>query len=325
MKEMVWVGDQFSSPEDFRVWEAENQHRILSPSRISAISSCPRKYKHQYIDIIRKKDKPSYMSAGGLIHTGIDHWTVTGDIDGAIEEMRATDYPDPGPDSDFLRSPALEIVVRNYADHWTKHGAYEPLLVEFDDLNLGSVLAARWRTTEDGKIILAESPLMMIIDDLIITGVPDAPVKNHSGNNLVMDHKSTSGYISGYWKGKYKISDQFRIYDVMLTELLGVPFQGTVLDAIYMGRYATSTTSKATKFDRDEYDYDATMLDETKRNARSWLKQIEGFKADDYFPQSTGMYCGGCFFMDICKEPVWAREVPMDSEKGDPRSILDPR
>lgn len=325
MNESVWVGDQFSSPEDFYGWEKENQHRILSPSRISAVSSCPRKYQHQYIDIIRKKDTPDYMNAGGMLHTGIDHWYQTKDIDASIELMREGDYPDPGPDSDFLQLPSLEIIVRNYGEHWTKHEAYTPIEVPFEDLNLDSVLAARWRTTDEGLVILAESPLMMIVEDLILVGVPDMPVKSYSGNNFVMDHKSTKGYISNYWKGKYRISDQFRIYNLMMMELLGIPFQGVILDAIYMGKYATSVKSKATKFDRDEYYYDATMLEETIKSAKSWLRQIEGFKKDDYFPQSTGLYCGGCFYLDICKEPVWAREVPKDSEKGEPRSILAPR
>ena len=330
MKEMVWVGEQFSSPEDFKAWEIENQHRILSPSRISSISSCPRKYQHQYRDFIRKKETPNYMSAGGLIHTGVDHWYVTKDIEGAIEAMRAVDYPDAGADADHLQAPALEIVVRNYADHWTQHDAYDPLTVTFDEMNLDSVLAARWRTTDDGKIILAESPFMMIVpnphgEDLIVTGIPDLPVIDYGGTRYILDHKSTQGYISSFWKSKYSISDQFRTYCVMESQLLGVTFAGTVLDAIYMGKYATSTTSKAVKFDRDPYNFDETMLDETIQNMNSWVNRIADFTREDYFPQSTGMYCGGCFFKDICKEPVWAREVPLDSERGTARSILDPR
>ena len=336
MNTIIHISDRFADEADFRKWEQDEAMDIWSPSRINAITSCPRKYQHQYVDGIREKDRAPMLAAGSMVHTGLHAYYLTGSAEKAVQKMRDVygDLPENewGVKDDHLKLVKMEVVVRNYADYWEMHGTHEPIRARYDALKLDNLLAGRFTIDDNGLILLGESTLLMEFTlstglTFYIKGLPDLPVTNLSGNNLIMDHKTTSGWLSEYWAGKYRISDQFRWYALMLHELLQLPFQGAVLDAIYVGKYATSSTSKATKFDRPEYDFDQTMLEETLENARVIEHARNLYRDLDYYPQHTGLYCGMCRFLhDFCKVPTWGREIPPHmTDTPEPRSILDPR
>lgn len=335
MNTIIHIHDMFQDEEGFREWETEASGDIWSPSRLSTLASCPRKYQHQYVDGITEKEKAPMLSAGSMVHTGLHQYYLTGSAQEAIDKMREVygDLPTDEwtPQDDHLKLPHMETVVRNYADHWEAHGTHKPIRVRYTDLKTDNLLAGRFVIDDDGVIMLGESTLLMQIEHhntvIWIKGLPDLPVRNYSGNSLIMDHKTTSGWVSDYWAGKYRISDQFRWYAIMLKELLGIPFQGAVLDAVYVGKYATSTTSKATKFDRREYDFDATLLEETLDNTVALIGTAKRYGKMDYYPQHTGLYCGSCRFLhDFCKVPTWGREIPFNmTTEYERRSILDAR
>lgn len=336
MREAIHVHEQFGSPQGFRDWEKDNEGWIWSPSRLGTISACPRKFQHRYVDRLTEKDKPAILSAGSVMHTGLHHLIMTGDPEKAIEAMRRVwvDIPHLKPSDEHMTLPHFEVVIRNYYDFWKRHGSYEPVTIRYEDLNTENLMAARFVWDEEDRLVLGESTLLMKIHDgdrhadpLYIKGIPDLVVRNPSGNTFVLDHKTTNGWISDWWKMKYRVSDQFRMYALMLKELLGRPISGAVLDAVYVGKYATSTSSKAVKFDRTEYIYDSTMLEETLQNALKWREQAEWFDETNYFPQNTGLYCGGCpFLQSHCKHPTPFREEGEGLVVNENfRSILDPR
>lgn len=333
MREAIHIHEQFRGPSDFRKWERENEHRIWSPSRLGTISACPRKYQHRYVDRLTEKDKPPILSAGSVMHTGLHHLIMTGDPEKAIEAMRRVwvDIPHLKPSDEHMTLPHFEIVIRNYYDFWKRHGTYDPVSIRYEDLHTDRLLAARFIWDEKDRLVLGESTLLMDLgrdgDPLYVKGIPDLVVRTPSGNTFVLDHKTTNGWISDWWKMKYRVSDQFRMYALMLKELLGRPISGAVLDAVYVGKYATSTSSKAVKFDRTEYIYDSTMLEETLENAATWAYLSEKYRDLGYFPQNTGLYCGGCpFLQSHCKHPIPFREEGEGLVVNeDFRSILDPR
>jgi len=336
LETLIHINDRFTDEEAFRQWERDEEKYIWSPSRLATIASCPRKFQHSYVDGIREKDRAPMLAAGSMVHTGLHTYYLTGSAEEGVQKMRDV-YGDLsenewGEKDDHLKLAKMEVVVRNYADYWETHGTHEPIRVRLDEMKLDNLLAGRFTLDDEGLILIGESTLLMEFETpaggvLWIKGLPDLPVRNLSGTNLIMDHKTTSGWISEYWAGKYRISDQFRWYALMLKELLQVPFQGAVLDAIYVGKYATSMTSKATKFDRPEYDFDATILEETILNAVLLEAARHMYFDRGYFPQHTGLYCGNCRYLhDFCKVPTWGREIPFHmTDTPAPRSILDPR
>lgn len=335
MEEVIYISPDFKDPDDFRQWEIDNEPYIFSPSRLGCLSACPRKYQHRYVDKYTSKVKGPMLAAGSLMHTGIHWWYMTNNVDDAIEAMRSmvTEPEHYQPRDEHLTLPHLEIVLRNYADHWMKHGTYQPVLVNYNDVIQDNLIAAKWMVTDHGMLVLGESMMIVRIEDpdsdryIYVKMVPDMPVTNRSGNHYIMDHKTTSGYLSDYWAMKYRIADQFRLYAEGMHLLTGVPYQGAVLDAVYVGKYATIATSKATKFDRREWGYDASMIKESVRNAIQWQEIAGVYHETKYYPQNTGLYCGNCEFMpDFCQNPDWARELGADLiEKTEIRSLLDPR
>jgi hypothetical protein len=336
MNTIIHINDRFSDEAEFRQWELDEADYICSPSRLGTFAACPRKYKYQYEDGIREKERAPMLAAGSMIHTGLHSYFLTGSAEEGVLKMREVygDLPDNewSPSDEHLKLPRMETVLRNYADYWETHGTHEPIRCRFDELKVDNLIAGKFTIDDDGLILIGESTLLMEFETpsggiIWIKGLPDLPVKNMHGSNFIMDHKSTSGWISEYWSSKYQISDQFRWYALMLKELLQVPFQGAVLDAIYVGKYATSTTSKATKFDRPEYDFDQTILEETMLNAVSIENMRNECRENGYFPQFTGLYCGNCRFLhDFCKVPTWGREIPFHlTDIPKPLSILDRR
>jgi hypothetical protein len=336
MNTIIHINDRFIDEEAFRRWEIDEAPFIWSPSRLSTLASCPRRYQHQYVQGIREKDRAPMLAAGSMIHTGLHEYFLTGSAQAAIEKMREV-YGDMSTDDwgvtdEHLKLPHMETVLRNYADYWEAHGTHKPIRVRYDELHLDNLLAGRFTIDDEGMILIGESTLLMEIETpsggiIWVKGLPDLPVEDMHGTNRIMDHKSTSGYISSWWGSKYRISDQFRWYAIMMKDLLQVPFQGAVLDAIYVGKYAASTTSKATKFDRSEFDFDGSQMEETINNATA-LEKVRAMYMDiGYFPQHTGLYCGSCRFLeDFCKVPTWGRELPPNmTDTPEPRSILDPR
>ena len=333
MNEVIHIHDEFGSTKAFREWEIENASNIWSPSRLAALSSCPRKYQHRYVDKLREKDKPIMLTTGSIMHVGLHRLMVTDDPDEAIEVMREA-WTDPGPmkpEDEHLGLPFLEVIIRNYHTFWERHSSYTSLKIRYEDLHTENLLAARWIMTETGDLVLGESTMLMRFGEhpnwIYLKGIPDDVFKTASGSLYVVDHKTTGGWISPYWKMKYRISDQFRIYTLMLVELLGRPISGTILDAVYTGKYATAPKSKAVKFDQTEYIFDETMLAETLLNVKAQIATSYLFADTHYYPQSTGLYCGGCSFLEShCKHPTWARDDMTGLIQGTGHhSMLDPR
>jgi len=333
MKEVIHIHEEFEGVDNFREWEKENAANIWSPSRLATLTSCPRKYQHRYVDKISERDKPIMLTTGSVIHVGLHRLMITDDPDQAVSAMREV-WTDPGPlrpEDQHMTLAHLEIVIRNYHDFWKRHSTYKPYRIRYDDLDKSNLLAARWIMTDEGDLILGESTMLMRFGEhpnwIYLKGIPDDLFETPSGNLYVVDHKSTGGWISNYWAMKYRISDQFRIYTLMLVELLGRPIAGTILDAVYTGKYASSPKSKAVKFDRREYIYDETMLQETLRNVKSQIGTVSQYEDTGYYPQFTGLYCGGCTFLEThCKHPIWARD-DMTGLKVNTKhhSMLDPR
>ena len=205
-----------------------------------------------------------------------------------------------------LSNEHLEQILRNYFHYWT-HSAidiYEPISgLSIDDINLDDVIAAKFRTTSTGEVVLGESSLIMRFKEsggntFVYSGKPDLPVTKH-GAVWAMDHKSTGSYLSDHWAKNFEVSNQLRGYMAMLSSLLGVVPHGGVINGIYVGKYATNPNSKATKFQRFEFSFAPKHIQEAIDNQYAWVQAIEHFRAQGYWPQGCGY--GGCDMPSLCK------------------------
>ena len=295
----------------------EKYGTLWDATTLQKVADCPRKHEVRVEMGLEHSGPPSApMVAGIAMHAALEYYyslPKRGEMEeeAAVQVLHATwdsfeiDRCLMDPNHVHLSSDNLEHILRNYIYYWTKQAIeiFEPLHLSIDDLNLSDVVAAKFRTTSTGELILGESSLVMRFpvgdETFVLSGKPDLPVIKQNGSLWAMDHKTTSSYLSDWWAKSYQVSNQLRGYMAMLRSLTGRTPEGGIINAIYVGKHATNPNSKATKFDRFQFDFAPDHIDEAIANQHAWVKAIEHFRSTGYWPQGCGY--GGCDMPDLCR------------------------
>ena len=310
---------QYFAPGFSSIEEVEERYggEISDASTLQKIADCPRLYEVRKEFHLERKGPPSApMVAGIALHAGLDYYYSAVerhdmveaaaiqvmyaewdrfDLDRALMDMKYA----------HLSSDSLAQIMNNYFNHWNYEAIeiYNPMVVGFDDLDLTDVIAAKFRTTSTGQIVLGESNLIMRFDvdgkEFLLAGKPDLPMVKSDGSVWAMDHKSTSSYLSDWWAKSHEVSNKDRGYMAMLRSLLHVTPSGSVINAIYVGEHALNPKSKAAKFNRYQFDFTPGHIDEALRNQQAWNETVKYYRASGYFPQGCGY--GGCSMPDVCR------------------------
>ena len=307
LREELWLSPEFPTREALEAevvfWDATSAYFI---------ADCPRKGQHRLDEGLRPSGEAYPLLAGRAVHAGLAVWYYTRDLDLTLGEVRRVwgkddDWVAPGRDFAHLTLGHLEVIMRNYADFSRKRDTFKPLLFELDDLNLENVVAAMWVMTPDNKVMLAESKVVMRFvieeedDELIYSGKPDLPIFM-GGVHYCLDHKSTSSYLSDWWAKKHKLSNQLRGYCKMVSALTGLHVQGALINGVYVGKKASSSEFKGSRFARyGPMVFSPGLLNETMRNQYWWKKTLNWYQDMGYFPQNTGQSCVYCPYLDLCK------------------------
>lgn len=336
IREEIYFEDGLTCIEDV----IDRYGRPLDATGLSKIAKCPRYHELRMEKNLRKPGASAPMAAGIAVHLGLDYYYAVpaprGPVyqENAIEmmagEWRKWDIDPALSDKPHLTEAHLRTVMENYFRTWEHEriDVFKPIAgLQMDDLNLNDVIAAKFKLTNDGSIILGESSLIMRFDlgedTLILAGKPDLPAMKQDGRIYVMDHKTTSGYLSDWWAKSHEVSNKLRGYMAMVQSLLDRRCSGAVINGIYVGKYATNPDSKATKFQRFQFDFSTDHVSEALRNQLAWQQTIEFYRNElGYFPQGCGF--GGCQAPDICRrDPATRAEVEHTDYEVDERSFWD--
>lgn len=263
---------------------------IPDHSFLSDTAHCQRLAYYKYergLESVEPGSPP--MIAGSAGHAGLAALYADEPIEEAIGKMH--EYLDRNELKaagryDYLTSGHMEVVLRNYYDHWRDK---EPYTI----------------------IETIEEPIVADIGvGFEVGGIPDLIVQDGEGAYLALDHKFTAGYIGSRLYNRTKFTHQLRTYALLTRAKFGIHIQGGVVNAIYMGKHATSSTTKATLFDRWRFDWTAEQLAET----REWIRQTNGRFTDlidqpeSVWLQNGGSHCGWCQFQELCSSPPALRE-----------------
>jgi hypothetical protein len=343
IREEVWLGPGYATADELM----DELQWYWSGSRFNTYG-CWRKGQHRYEDGLepRRKDKQPLLS-GSAIHACLAYYYAMGgrqaenisDVEeGALDVLRtsierAGGFPmvPPKHKYEYFSLGHLEIIMKFYFRWARKHDLAVPVTAEIDDLNLENVLGARFRMTPTGRIILGESAFIMRMSvqppwkdepvDYIYAGLMDLPI--HQNNDIyVMDHKSTSGYLSKYWFNQFRVDNGLRVYAVMAKDLLKKlhrPIQGIMVNGLYVGARSSSVDFKGTRFDRGgPYDFSADSLREAQHNhcAIMELRQYAQEHMQGYAPQVPGPGCRQCEFVDLCVQSPRLRNALAVSHYG---------
>lgn len=322
MKSYTYFAPGFESIEDVE----EAVGTIYDATTLQKVADCPRAHE---IRVEENWDRPAPsapMVAGIAVHYGLEYYYAVGNptpTDEAhaiylMEQEWDSFSIDRGTmDAKYvhLSKEHLADVMRNYFNHWNRQRieVYKPIGgLTVDELDLTQVLAGHFYLTEADEVILGESKLVMKFDvdgeTLVLAGKPDLPVRKQNGSVYVMDHKSTGGYLSDYWAKSFEVSNKMRGYMAMVRSLRGgEELAGAVINGLYVGKHANNPNSKAEKFARWQFDFTPDHVDEGLKNQLAWVKTIQHYREQGYFPQ--GCAYGGCSYPSICRRDPPSREI----------------
>lgn len=310
----------------------------LDATTLQKLGDCPRKYQVRVEENLTKPSTSLPMVAGIALHAGLEYYYAFAIRDAEVESeairiMQAEwdsfniDRTHIDMKYGHLTSEHLTEIMEAYFHHWNfeRIEIYQPVAgLHISDLDLSRVIAAKFLTTDDGRVILGESSLIMRFDvageELIWSGKPDLPVRNQSGALMVMDHKTTSSYLSDWWAQSYEVSNKMRAYMAMVESLLGETPQAAIINGIFVGKNATNPKSTATKFQRFEYDFTPDHITEALQNWLTLKKTADFYRELGYWPQTCAF--GGCGMPDLCRrDPLTRAEVKATDYVEDTREF----
>lgn len=310
----------YLAPEFSTLDEVEEVFPVyFDASTLANYAKCPRLYELKVLRGLGTEVKPRPMQAGTALHAAIDIYSITADPDVALETLREEwGDSDSSPTIDkfaHLTLAHLEVVLKNYIDYANQPAGmqYESVVFTEDDIDWKKVIAAKLRI-HNGKIMFGESSWLMNIDvelpdGHIVTmpyaGKPDMLVRSTSNNLYIMDHKTTSRYLSDWYFESHRVSNQLRCYMGMVEELTGIMPHGGIVNGIYVGTRASKDSFKGTRFHPYKYNWDRTHVHEAFRNQYAWARAIDQASQNNYFPQVSTYACRGCDMGKICdREPA---------------------
>ena len=209
----------------------EQYGRIMDATYLSKIERCPRYHEVRNEENLQHAGQASAkMVAGIVVHEALDYYYAA--PPGERSEQRAIDilvseWQDWGidratmdPKATHLTEKHLVEVLENYFHCWNNEriDVYKPISgLTLEDMDMTDVLAAKFKVTDEGYIVLGESSFVMRFDvpgepgkELILAGKPDMPARKPDGRIYALDHKTTSSYLSDWWAKSHEMSNKLR-------------------------------------------------------------------------------------------------------------------
>ena len=312
LKEEWYFRHPYTCREDI-----EADYEIFDSSMLNKFAGCPYDYSLRYEHKLHAGVPRRAMFAGSAIHLGLDYFYTTGDEAGSIKLMR--EYWDdkeleklvPIKKEAHLTGDHLERAMQYYYDQWLRERVdiYTPIdPPTLDSLNLDDVIAAKWRITDDGRVVLGESNLLMEfkIGDLtlVLAGKPDHIVQEQGGSLYIMDHKTTGSWISNWYWRLFDADNKMKVYIAMIYKLLGVMPRGYVINAICVHERATTEKFGGTRSDRKAWSCVPEQVEDGLKNMMGYRAMIEKCRDIQWFPQG----CDRCWNPDLCNNPHATRD-----------------
>lgn len=319
IREELYLGD-YKTREDL-----EDAIRALGApdaTRIQSLGDCPRKAQYSIERGITKKGESYPKVAGMALHAGLAVYYTTFDDELSLQAVRDSwgEHGTPPSTSSYahLTLGHIEVVFKRYLMWAKKSDMFKPIVAHMDDLELKHVKAAIWRMTDDGRVVLGESKIVMEFsvagEQFVYSGIPDLPIEM-GGAFYILDHKSTNAYLSEYWAEQHRHSNQLRGYCAMIERLTGLRISGALINSIYMGAKASSSEYKGNRFARfGPYMYTPGHYSEAIQNQWAWRKTLDVWKQLGYYPQHASRLCSGCEFTKLCGESPTMRESIIDTD-----------
>lgn len=276
-----------------KILNIENNELVIDNSGFSDYHKCPMLYL--YKQVYRQESVEASASAlnfGSAIHLWLENFYLQKSVEECDRIMQKHFQENPQGLDDFRSKENASRLMTSYLEHYNiTERDYDPLGVEIPfKVKLGEVELAGevmgWdRLYKEGEVI-----------EIHWSGKIDLLVKDTLGNNMLVDHKTTSRMGFNYFT-QFRLSSQFRGYCYAVNNLMGDKVGWTQKFMIN----ALQLTAKGNiEFARQEFMLNKEMILEWQRKT---MQEIEGLVG----MASAGEW--GCSGWKNCAW-MWGRSCP---------------
>lgn len=267
-----------------------------SHSRLHTLSECEERYYNAYVLRIEPTEADEAKRRGGsALHAGLDplHRLGWDALDIAIEASR-TSWGDYVPRAERLRymtAEHFEGILRQYVPWAQQRPQWRPV-------QLPGVGAA-----------IEEPIVVQLAPDVRVQVVLDLAAEDEGGDVWVVDHKATADFLGSNLIARLRFQHQLRLYYRALEVVLERPIEGAVCNALYMGEYANVDRSNAVRFDRYEFDYTRSQVEDSIEWARRAAARAKALEDGTIAPvKHGGRHCSWCAYSPLCEVAGTLRE-----------------
>ena len=157
---------------------------------------------------------------------------------------------------------------------------------------------------------------MMTGERVLLCGHLDRVV-DFSGDNYIMDHKTSTSALDERFFAKFSPDNQFSGYIYAGQVIYAMPFKGMIVSGAQIG-------ATFARFQRGIVMRHQSSLSEWYESLGIYFRQAEAYATANFWPmneKSCGNY-GGCPFASVCAKPPETRELWLRA--GFSRRVWDP-
>lgn len=310
--------------------EGTNIQFAWDSTSLGWLKVCPRLYQYSMIEKWRARGNSVHLDFGLWYHDALETY----------DKFRAGDhsvhgYSDPLSHEDALR----EVVRKCLTVTWNHNGAEGPWVSEHNLKTRETLIrSVIWYLEQFGEhdsaqtVILAngkpavELSFRMELDwgprysqseendngpaaqPYVLSGHLDRVV-NFQDAFYVMDRKTSSTTIGGYYFDQYNPDNQMSLYSMAARVIYQTPVRGVIIDAAQIA-VGFSRFSRGFTF-RTE-----AQTEEWFENTKEWLRLAEQYAVAGFWPMNDKAchHYGGCTFRKICSKSPEVRERFLESD-----------
>ena len=224
---------------------------LLTYSALNTFRNCPRKYKNRYVDNLRPRERPEALSFGSVVHTAIELWYRSQDIESRLRDVLA--YIDDAFETRVVDANLMvqwhlaTAMIRGYAERYTTE--------DFEVIEVEKEFVGEIRNPDTGR----QSQTFRI------AGKVDGIVRCHDGLYL-LEHKTASNVDANYLD-KLWTDTQIALYCHYLREL-GYPIVGVIYNVLLKSRLKQGKGET-----QDEYEARKAELAAKNKSGKSTAKR----------------------------------------------------
>jgi hypothetical protein len=275
--------------------ELELDEYVLDNSALSAFAHCPRRFLYVKVLSLRSRVDALALSFGGAFHAGLAEYYTSGE---PVKALR-----------DFAEAATAErsrLQIR--IEEAKAAGIKEEYSLEFGMQLLTKYMLRYPRGTDGFQIMvkdgtpLVEQGFTLRLGNGLIVGKMDGVIDDGD----LLEHKTTSQYLSPEFLSQYIVHNQITLYMAALRELLGRMPKKCIVNIIRVKEY--KTVNKDDKlFSRQYVTRTTAQLDQFLQQLEFRISQVKNFLriGFDAFYQNAPEACTKwgriCEYMPLCQ------------------------